>query len=127
MYESGSFYYNLIKTFSMFNLVNYSRNQKPIGSSTHTNQTHFEKKLAVENNGTLNFSFMRVNTVYGLRYFISVIDKHKTPHHFKMYNEEGRWIIVNPEILPKSITRLEPEFEKAILNHQGFDWLVNRY
>lgn len=77
----------------------------------------FSQKISVPKTGTYTFTFTRIYTVDGIRYFVTVTDEGQKMHQFFMRQIEESWILVDTHNLPDWLIALEFEFEKVILNH----------
>ena len=70
--------------------------------------------------GIIEFNFIRIFTVKGLKYFVMVVGNNSKSYLFQMEQRNGRWGILNDPKLPKWICDLEEELEQAILEeHKG--------
>lgn len=64
---------------------------------------------------SLEFSFKRIHTPNGLRYYVSVIDTNGEVFSFNMKEDTGRWKIINAPKVPDWIIELEKQLANQIL------------
>lgn len=62
-----------------------------------------------------DFSFIRVFTTNGVRYYVTVVDGHAKPYLFHMEKRsDNTWRIVDAPKVPEWIHHIEAELGKAI-------------
>lgn len=69
--------------------------------------------------GELEFNFLKVFTVRGIRYFITVFDDKLKCHLFYMGKINRNWTIINKPKVPEWILQLEEKLEKATVANGG--------
>jgi hypothetical protein len=77
---------------------------------------HFIRTFPAPDRQTLDFYFSRTESDSDI-YFVSVIDNTLKSILFYMHPADGRWLIQEPERMPKWIRALETELSEAIRNH----------
>lgn len=63
---------------------------------------------------TFDFSFLRIYTVDGVKFFVSVIEGATKSYHFTIQKRGDGWKIDDAPKVPDWIMALEPEFALAI-------------
>jgi hypothetical protein len=63
----------------------------------------------------LEFSFKRIQTPNGLRYYVSVTDANGDAFYFNMKEDSDRWKIINAPKVPDWIIELEKKLANLIL------------
>jgi hypothetical protein len=65
-----------------------------------------------------DFSFLRIYTVNGIKFFVSVIETPTTAHHFTMQKRGHAWKIDDAPKVPDWIKELEPQLAAAIIENE---------
>jgi hypothetical protein len=79
----------------------------------------FSNKLDISNGKTLEFNFSPIYTVYGSRYFVTVIEENKEIYKFKMKKDNKQWIIIGTSALPEWIWEIESGLSDIIVNRKS--------
>lgn len=69
---------------------------------------------------TIEFSFMRIFTVDGVKFFVTTHDKGGRPVLFQMEVKKGEWKIINAPKVPEWIIRKENELSNSIIENNPF-------
>lgn len=81
-----------------------------MGSFVKQIQTNKEK---------LDFSFLGIHTINGMKYFVTVMESPTKAHHFIMEKCEDVWQIINRERIPAWIMNLKNELIVAIKENES--------
>jgi hypothetical protein len=76
---------------------------------------HFTKRITLQNGFDTEFTFKRVFTVLGIRYYVFGIGIHGETIMFVMGQTRDTWKIVNPEELPSWAKKVESQISDAIV------------
>jgi hypothetical protein len=74
----------------------------------------FTRQVKTEE-GKLEFTFLRVFTTNGVRYYVTVTDNHHKPFLFHMEEQNEEWKIVDDQNIPEWILRVEDQLCGAII------------
>jgi len=74
----------------------------------------FSKKIVIPNAYTVEFSFTRIFTVHGLRWFVSAADINLKHIKFYMENTSEGWKIVKGPLVPQWLHEIENDLNKTI-------------
>jgi hypothetical protein len=77
----------------------------------------FSHRIQITEEFNPEFSFNRIYTVNGVRYYISVFDRKQQAYYFNMQSQGNQWKIINAPKLPNWILNAERELESAILSN----------
>jgi hypothetical protein len=72
---------------------------------------NFTRRITVQNGFDAEFTFKRVFTLMGIRYYVFAIDRQGETVTFIMGQSRDKWKIVNPEELPAWAKEKEIESE----------------
>lgn len=76
---------------------------------------NFTKRITFQNGFDTDFTFKRVFTVFGIRYYVYGIGTEGRAIMFVMGQSKDSWKIVNPEELPSWAKEVELQISDAII------------
>ena len=82
---------------------------------------NFTKPITLQNGFDIDFTFKRVFTVLGIRYYVYGIGTDCRAIMFVMGQTRDTWTIVNPEELPSWAKNVESQISEAIIQEGGSD------
>jgi len=75
-------------------------------------------KQIESNKEKLDFSFLGIHTINGMKYFVTVMESPTKAHHFIMEKCEDVWRIINKDRIPAWIMSLKNELIVAIKENE---------
>jgi hypothetical protein len=82
---------------------------------------NFTRRITIQNGFDADFTFKRVFTVLGIRYYVFGVDRYGETVMFVMGQTRDTWKIVNREELPPWAKEIESQISTAIVQEGGND------
>ena len=80
--------------------------------------SNFIKHIDVDGK-PLEFSFNRIHTAHGPKYFVMVADENRE-YHFIIEKSSGEWMLNDAPKVPEWIHELEGKLVEAIIENEAF-------